>query len=97
MHDLICRFFAGETMHRVARDATPLRKIVKRLSLMRGDAAGSRVRKRWVYRFVLTAERNVVPNHFVITAMTTTPRILASFLLPAESLTTFGTIAELLA
>jgi hypothetical protein len=34
-------------MHRVARDATPLRKIVKRLSLMRGDAAGSRVRKRY--------------------------------------------------
>jgi hypothetical protein len=32
-------------MHRVARDATPLRKIVKRLSLMRGEAAGSRVRK----------------------------------------------------
>jgi hypothetical protein len=31
-------------MHRVARDATLLRKIVKRLSLMRGEAAGSGLR-----------------------------------------------------
>jgi hypothetical protein len=40
---LICSFFAGETMHRVARDATPLRKIVKRLSF---DAGSSQPKPR---------------------------------------------------